>query len=81
MGGSVNWLTKVFQRLTPWHSNQETFDVVTTAPVRMVDLLKEAHLRFQANKIGEAESLLLKALREPDADTLSYLTDHAVRYL
>jgi hypothetical protein len=68
MGGSVNWLTKFFQRLTAWHSNQETFDGVTPAPVRMVDLLNEAHLRFQANQIEEAESLLLEALREPDAD-------------
>ena len=47
----------------------------------MFELLNEAHALFQANKIGEAESLLLEVLREPDADTLSYLTNHAVTYL
>jgi predicted negative regulator of RcsB-dependent stress response len=47
----------------------------------MFELLNEAHALFQANRIGEAESLLLEALQEPDADTLSYLANQAVTYL
>jgi tetratricopeptide (TPR) repeat protein len=71
----------LFNHLKRWFSRKEDAKPVQVVSQRMGQLLNEAFAAFQAGDKDKAESLLLEALREPDADVQKDLTIYALQLL